>query len=81
MRTHTSPVQIRTMIAQAPPIRIVVPGKVHRNDAADATHSPVFHQVEGLCVDAEYYVLRPEGDARPCDEGAVRIGSEDAVFP
>jgi phenylalanyl-tRNA synthetase alpha chain len=51
MRTHTSPVQIRTMIAQAPPIRIVVPGKVHRNDAADATHSPVFHQVEGLCVD------------------------------
>ena len=51
MRTHTSPVQIRSMIAQAPPIRIVVPGKVHRNDAADATHSPIFHQVEGLCVD------------------------------
>ena len=51
MRTHTSPVQIRTMIEQGPPVRIVVPGKVHRNDAADATHSPVFHQVEGLCVD------------------------------
>ena len=51
MRTHTSPVQIRSMIAQAPPIRIVVPGKVHRNDAADATHSPIFHQVEGLAVD------------------------------
>jgi phenylalanyl-tRNA synthetase alpha chain len=51
MRTHTSPVQIRTMIAQVPPIRIVIPGKVHRNDAADATHSPIFHQVEGLCVD------------------------------
>ena len=51
MRTHTSPVQIRTMIDQAPPIRIVIPGKVHRNDAADATHSPIFHQVEGLCVD------------------------------
>lgn len=51
MRTHTSPVQVRTMIAQAPPVRIVVPGKVHRNDAADATHSPVFHQVEGLAVD------------------------------
>jgi phenylalanyl-tRNA synthetase alpha chain len=50
MRTHTSPVQIRTMIAQAPPIRIVIPGKVHRNDAADATHSPIFHQIEGLCV-------------------------------
>src|SRR5271170_4916343 len=51
MRTNTSPVQIRTMIAQAPPIRIVIPGKVHRNDAADATHSPIFHQIEGLCVD------------------------------
>jgi phenylalanyl-tRNA synthetase alpha chain len=51
MRTHTSPVQIRSMIAHPPPIRIVVPGKVHRNDAADATHSPIFHQVEGLCVD------------------------------
>ena len=50
MRTHTSPVQIRTMVAQAPPLRIVIPGKVHRNDAADATHSPIFHQVEGLCV-------------------------------
>ncbi len=51
MRTHTSPVQVRTMIAEPPPLRIVIPGKVHRNDAADATHSPVFHQVEGLCVD------------------------------
>ena len=53
MRTHTSPVQIRSMIAHPPPIRIVVPGKVHRNDAADATHSPIFHQVEGLCVDTD----------------------------
>ncbi len=52
MRTHTSPVQIRTMVEKAPPLRIVIPGKVHRNDAADATHSPIFHQVEGLAVDA-----------------------------
>jgi phenylalanyl-tRNA synthetase alpha chain len=51
MRTHTSPVQIHTMETQPPPLRIVIPGKVHRNDAADATHSPIFHQVEGLCVD------------------------------
>ena len=51
MRTHTSPVQMRTMERQPPPVRIVIPGKVHRNDAADATHSPIFHQVEGLCVD------------------------------
>ncbi len=52
LRTHTSPVQMRTMEQQPPPVRIVIPGKVHRNDAADATHSPIFHQVEGLCVDA-----------------------------
>ncbi|MBB6145497.1 phenylalanyl-tRNA synthetase alpha chain [Silvibacterium bohemicum] len=51
MRTHTSPVQIKTMEQQPPPVRIVIPGKVHRNDAADATHSPIFHQLEGLCVD------------------------------
>jgi phenylalanyl-tRNA synthetase alpha chain len=51
LRTHTSPVQMRTMEQQPPPVRIVIPGKVHRNDAADATHSPVFHQIEGLCVD------------------------------
>jgi phenylalanyl-tRNA synthetase alpha chain len=51
LRTHTSPVQMRTMERQPPPVRIVIPGKVHRNDAADATHSPIFHQVEGLCVD------------------------------
>src|SRR5271155_1040509 len=51
LRTHTSPVQIRTMERQPPPLRIVIPGKVHRNEAADATPSPIFHQVEGLCVD------------------------------
>lgn len=51
LRTHISPVQIRTMEKLAPPVRIVIPGKVHRNDPLDATHSPVFHQVEGLAVD------------------------------
>jgi len=51
LRTHTSPVQIRSMEKLAPPLRIVIPGKVHRNDPLDATHSPVFHQVEGLAVD------------------------------
>ncbi len=51
LRTHTSPVQMRTMEQQPPPVRIIIPGKVHRNDAQDATHSPIFHQVEGLCVD------------------------------
>ncbi len=51
LRTHTSPVQIHTMEKLKPPVRIVIPGKVHRNDQLDATHSPVFHQVEGLAVD------------------------------
>jgi phenylalanyl-tRNA synthetase alpha chain len=51
LRTHTSPVQIHAMEQQPPPIRVVVPGKVHRADTADATHSPIFHQVEGLAVD------------------------------
>jgi len=51
LRTHTSPVQIRTMEKLKPPLRILVPGKVHRNDPPDASHSPMFHQVEGLAVD------------------------------
>ncbi len=51
LRTHTSPVQIRQLEAQAPPVRIVAPGRVYRRDAVDATHSPVFHQVEVLALD------------------------------
>ncbi|NLN18751.1 MAG: phenylalanine--tRNA ligase subunit alpha [Firmicutes bacterium] len=51
LRTQTSPVQIRTMEKQDPPVRMIAPGKVYRVDAADATHSPMFHQVEGLLVD------------------------------
>lgn len=51
LRTHTSPVQIRAMQAQEPPIYIVVPGRVYRRDAFDASHSPVFTQIEGLAVD------------------------------
>jgi phenylalanyl-tRNA synthetase alpha chain len=51
LRTHTSPVQIRTMEKLRPPIRIVIPGTVHRNDPPDASHSPMFHQIEGLAVD------------------------------
>ena len=51
LRTHTSPVQIRTMERLKPPIRIVIPGKVYRNDPPDASHSPMFHQIEGLAVD------------------------------
>ncbi len=51
LRTHTSPVQIRTMLTQEPPIYVICPGRTFRADELDATHSPVFHQVEGLVVD------------------------------
>ena len=51
LRSQTSPVQVRTMEKQKPPIRIISPGRVYRSDAVDATHSPLFHQIEGLVVD------------------------------
>ena len=51
LRTHTSPVQIRTMLNEKPPIYVICPGKVYRADELDATHTPVFHQVEGLVID------------------------------
>jgi phenylalanyl-tRNA synthetase alpha chain len=50
LRTHTSPVQIRTMLSQKPPIRIIAPGRVYRSDS-DQTHTPMFHQIEGLVID------------------------------
>ncbi len=51
LRTQTSPMQIRTMLESTPPIRIICPGRVYRSDPADATHSPLFNQIEGLAVD------------------------------
>ncbi len=51
LRSQTSPVQVRTMEKQRPPIRVISPGRVYRSDAVDATHSPLFHQIEGLVVD------------------------------
>jgi phenylalanyl-tRNA synthetase alpha chain len=53
LRTHTSPVQIRAMLAGEPPIYVVAPGRVFRRDTPDATHMPVFHQIEGLVVDRD----------------------------
>jgi phenylalanyl-tRNA synthetase alpha chain len=55
LRTHTSPVQVRTMLAQKPPIRIIVPGRVYRMDS-DRTHTPMFHQIEGLVIDEETHL-------------------------
>lgn len=53
LRTHTSPVQIRVMESRRPPLRVLSPGRCYRNDTPDATHSPIFHQVEGLYVDRD----------------------------
>ncbi len=60
LRTHTSPVQIRTMLAQEPPIRIVVPGRTFRADH-DATHSPMFHQIEGLAIGTDIHMGHLKG--------------------
>jgi phenylalanyl-tRNA synthetase alpha chain len=64
LRTHTSPMQVRTMQQTRPPVRVVVPGKTYRNEAVDATHEAVFHQVEGLLVD-EYCTM---ADLKGCLE-------------
>ncbi len=61
LRTHTSPVQARTMLSRKPPIRIVCPGRVFRADELDATHSPVFHQMEGLIVDKDISMANLKG--------------------
>ena len=64
LRTETSAVQIRTMESQDPPVYVVVPGRVYRREAVDATHLSVFHQVECLAVDEGLSVRGPEGDPR-----------------
>ena len=61
LRTQTSPVQIRVMEKQKPPVRIIAPGRCYRRDTTDATHSANFHQIEGLYVDRERLDGGPEG--------------------
>jgi phenylalanyl-tRNA synthetase alpha chain len=61
LRTHTSPVQIRYMQSHTPPFRIIVPGKVYRNEATDATHEALFHQVEGLVIDKNISLAELKG--------------------
>lgn len=76
LRTQTSPVQVRVMEKQKPPIRIISPGRVYRSDAVDATHSPVFHQIEGLVVDKGVTMGDLKGTLA---EFAKRLYGEDAV--
>jgi phenylalanyl-tRNA synthetase alpha chain len=61
LRTHTSPMQVRAMEAQPPPIYIVVPGRVYRPDTPDATHVPMFHQLEGLAIDEDITLADLQG--------------------
>ena len=76
LRTQTSPVQIRTMEQRNPPIRIIAPGRVYRSDAVDATHSPIFHQIEGLVVDEGITM----SDLKGCLETVIkRLYGEDSV--
>ncbi len=85
LRTHTSPVQIRTMLARKPPVRIIVPGKVFRRDVADQSHSPMFHQVEGLAVDRGITMGDLKGTlelfAREMFGPASRIRFRPSFFP
>lgn len=76
LRTQTSPMQIRVMEKQKPPIRIIAPGRVYRSDALDATHSPLFHQVEGLVVDKNITMADLKGTL---EVFVKRLYGEDSV--
>ncbi len=76
LRTQTSPVQIRTMEQRKPPIRIIAPGRVYRSDAVDATHSPLFHQIEGLVVDKHITMADLKGTL---EVFVKRLYGEDSV--
>jgi phenylalanyl-tRNA synthetase alpha chain len=85
LRTHTSPMQVRAMERQAPPIYIVVPGRVYRPDTADATHVPMFHQLEGLAIDEDLTLADLQGTllafARQMFGEETRVRLRPGYFP
>jgi len=85
MRTHTSPVQIRWMEENEPPIRIIVPGKVYRNEATDMTHEAQFYQVEGLVIDTDITLAHLKGTLEnffsEFFKGSVEIRFRPGYFP
>lgn len=85
LRTHTSPVQARTMVSQQPPIAVICPGRVYRADTFDATHSPYFHQVEGLLVDVDVTMADLRGTlltfARAVLGEDARVRLRPSMFP
>ena len=80
LRTHTSPVQVRAMLSQKPPVRVICPGKVYRCDS-DLTHTPMFHQVEGLLVDEKVTFGELKGTLDGVRQGLLRRRREDALPP
>ena len=76
LRTQTSPMQVRTMETRKPPIRIIAPGRVYRSDAVDATHSPMFHQIEGMVIDKGVTMADLKGTL---EIFAKRLYGEDTV--
>ena len=81
LRTHTSPVQVRTMENTEPPIRIIAPGRVYRADELDASHSPVFHQLEGLVIDENITFGDLKGTIRAMVEEIYGKGQEVRFRP
>ena len=79
LRTHTSPVQIRTMMTQKPPIRIIIPGRTFRNDS-DQTHTPMFHQVEGLVIDRETHMGHLKGTLEAFAKAFFEVDSVKTRF-
>lgn len=85
MRTHTSPVQVRYLLAQQPPVRMICPGKVFRNEATDATHEAQFYQLEGLVVDQDASLAHMKGVLEhffsKLFSGAVEVRFRPSFFP
>lgn len=85
LRTHTSPVQIRSMLTRTPPIYVVCPGRTYRTDELDATHTPVFHQVEGLAIDKNLSLAHLKGTlehfARAMFGPESRVRLRPSFFP
>ncbi|WP_375478201.1 phenylalanine--tRNA ligase subunit alpha [uncultured Jatrophihabitans sp.] len=81
LRTQTSPVQIRAMLERTPPIHIVCPGRVYRTDEVDATHSPVFHQLEGLAVDEGLTMAHLKGALDHMAERLFGVGTSTRLRP
>ena len=85
LRTHTSPVQIRTLLSRDLPVYVIAPGKVFRTDELDATHTPVFHQIEGIAIDKGLTMAHLRGTlehfARPCSATRRKIRLRPNYFP